>query len=358
MKNTIGSLLIYFFFLSTSPSYAFKINTHVYVGNEVLQSLRKCSDRIFKIGYCIELELTDGKIIKIDVPRNIAKAILDNPRSYLFGTYGPDAFPDMLAGQTVIHPGIADGDINSYGTGDWLKHLLTSLSNDQNTERNELNKNVAFTYGYAGHLAADVFAHTYVNQYSGGEFSLTDGETEIDERHILLESLISKYTPEVEGNTYNHMKKGIDKDIPYKFIANHFYHSDVARKEFDKQPTSAHIVLYGNIYREFDRALKRVKLEREEFNLEKVSKNLGYNNLFTFQEFINEYNDELEGAGLVQLIEIYVPKFITAYYTGLNIDAKDAEELTKLKNKLDSFSNEKTVDALNELIEIEKELTL
>jgi hypothetical protein len=96
------------------------------------------------------------------------------------GNIGPDALPDIVAGQTLVHPGLASGR----KTNDWLRFLLTK------SRGNALG--TVFTYGYLGHAAAEVFAHTYVNQYAGDVFELAD-EQLVEQRHVALESFIARF---------------------------------------------------------------------------------------------------------------------------------------------------------------------
>ena len=61
----------------------------------------------------------------------------------------------------------------------------------------------AFAYGYLTHAAGDVFAHTYVNTYTGDFFDLADGQ-EAEIRHMALEEFMKKHMPpirDVAGNT-------------------------------------------------------------------------------------------------------------------------------------------------------------
>ncbi|KZN43881.1 hypothetical protein N483_08145 [Pseudoalteromonas luteoviolacea NCIMB 1944] len=180
---------------------AFKIDTHIWIGQQIINDLQD-GKLTLKVG---------SEYLNIPVSAATRDAILNNKSEYLLSTLGPDAFPDVVAGQLLIHPGgLAPG---AWQTNDWLRFLydkiteadnahyqyLTSEKKDPNYEdRREIARVVA--YGFLAHAASDVFAHTYVNQYSGDVFELTDTETVVEQRHFLLESFIGKYTPPLKNH--------------------------------------------------------------------------------------------------------------------------------------------------------------
>src|SRR5690606_18428470 len=58
----------------------------------------------------------------------------------------------------------------------------------------------AFAYGYLSHMVGDGFAHSFVNEWSGGAFALTEGTMEdypvLEEiRHWAIESLLDDTLP-------------------------------------------------------------------------------------------------------------------------------------------------------------------
>lgn len=152
-----------------SPSaHAWSLKTHVWISQQVLN------------------DAADGHLTiagdNYDVPTNILQALRAHPDRYRMGSLGPDVFPDPIVGQMTTHPGVEGG----WQTDDWLKHLLTNANSSEE---------VAFSYGFVGHAAADIFAHSYVNAYAGDIFLLTDGETEVELRHFVLEKYIEGLTP-------------------------------------------------------------------------------------------------------------------------------------------------------------------
>ena len=169
---------------------AFKVGTHVWVAQQVLN------------------DLADGKVTipvagvnhEVAVDPAIVDAILKNPAQYRMGNIGPDAFPDILTGQMVVHPGIP----GAWKTDDWMRFLLTHAQTPDQK---------AFAYGYLGHASADVFAHTYINQYAGDVFMLTDGEIDVEKRHIALEKYIEEHTPAMTDAAGNYLGQ------PYELLA-------------------------------------------------------------------------------------------------------------------------------------------
>src|SRR5262249_51111077 len=94
---------------------------------------------------------------------------------------------------------------------------------------------LAWSYGFMMHAAGDLWAHTLVNEFSGGPFV---GPLEIptdpvegvanDLRHIILESYIGDATPGFDGNSArSQLAEGdfskdsppaIELDAPHEFI--------------------------------------------------------------------------------------------------------------------------------------------
>ena len=128
--------------------------------------------------YKLELinDLEDGKVNiapygNFDVDPEISDAILQNQKVYRMGNIGPDGFPDVIGGQVTVHPGLEDGIIDDdtetlvsgWKSDTWFQWVLSKAQTPQEK---------AFAYGFLGHGAADTFAHTYVNMYSGDIFDI------------------------------------------------------------------------------------------------------------------------------------------------------------------------------------------
>src|SRR5262245_8622190 len=141
IRQTLSSLLAASALLLPASGHAFKIDTHLWIGQQVIDDLADDGQITIKLR---------GQPVSLPVPADVRNAILANRNEYLMGHIGPDAVPDVLVGQTLVHPGNAGG----WKTNDWLKYLLQVSKSDAAGK--------AFTYGYLGHASSDVFAHTYV----------------------------------------------------------------------------------------------------------------------------------------------------------------------------------------------------
>ena len=184
-----------------SPSYAWKLETHYWLATEVLK----------------ELESGQGSVgipskSTYSIPPTLFQAISDKRGDYLLGVLGPDTYPDMVAGQMTTHPGLeatptdkkdilppAKALLNLtqrslsgplWGTDDWL-HWVRSKALSSPLPESGRKRELAFAYGYLTHAAMDMWAHSYVNLYSGDVFSMTD-EQEVEFRHMAIESLIKR----------------------------------------------------------------------------------------------------------------------------------------------------------------------
>lgn len=227
------AFISFFYIAAPSTAYAFKPTTHIYSANEVLKSIKQEGDRYF-------FEL-DSILYEID-PR-VASAIKQYPDYFRGGAIGPDGFPDIMFGQSIIHPDNRCNtpnapppltcDMSNSGrtfTREWMSYIFekgweTYLAQCNNSNlyspcgNAEANQVLAFTYGFLLHGVGDIWSHTFVNHYARGVFpdlfssgsnhppSCSAGATlasqiscwpadkQIAVRHILVEGLIGKYTP-------------------------------------------------------------------------------------------------------------------------------------------------------------------
>lgn len=157
-----------------SGARAWSLKTHVWIAQQVLN------------------DAADGRVVvngmEYQIPADVHAALMAYPDRYRMGNLGPDVFPDPMVGQMTTHPGVEGG----WQTDEWLRHVLNSAKNGEE---------LAFGYGFLGHAAGDIFAHTYVNAYAGDIFVLTDGETEVELRHFVLEKYIESLTPPTADNS-------------------------------------------------------------------------------------------------------------------------------------------------------------
>ena len=130
---------------------------------------------------------------------------------YRAGTMGPDAYPDILTGQMIIHTDVPTNAPG--GTNPWLQHLWSESLRFSGSRANRLRVR-AFTAGYLTHGAGDMFGHSYVNHYAGGDFDT--GSTNFL-RHLVLEGYIAKRGPKLAETTMS--ISGIE-DFLYKSLVD------------------------------------------------------------------------------------------------------------------------------------------
>jgi hypothetical protein len=149
---------------------AFGVGAHQHVGKTIFGGIdpNDCS---------IPVDVIGATPFRARLNERVCRAIRGNRDAFLAGVIGPDTFPDLIVGQLTAHPGVVGG----WQAADWLRHLLTNASSDEE---------VAFAYGYVVHGATDVFAHSYVNHYAGDVFDLARGGTGAEARHFALEKFI------------------------------------------------------------------------------------------------------------------------------------------------------------------------
>lgn len=213
-----------------NPALAFKLKTHVWIGQEVWNDVNDD-------GY-----VTIPPYGSYKVATDIVTALKNNRRVYLMGNVGPDGFPDMIGGQVAVHPGIPDG----WKTDDWFKHMLKNASSSSEK---------AFAYGYLSHGAADTFAHTYVNTYAGDAFDMMDGETDVEARHMRLEAYIEDKTPDLSYLDSGARPRGVatGKELPLDYLmrtlimGDDYSLSDVTR-QYMKIPAGTTHLQFMNDY--------------------------------------------------------------------------------------------------------------
>ncbi len=140
--------------------------------------------------------------------------IKEHEAQFRAGVLGPDAYPDILTGQQVIHPYDTYEDRRS---NEWLVYLWNKSQESQNNTPRVR----AFVTGYLVHAAGDMFGHTFINYFTGSSFEL--GENGLE--HIVLEAYIGKRTPNVRS--YEISIEGIE-DFIYNFMVKASPGSDLA----------------------------------------------------------------------------------------------------------------------------------
>lgn len=207
--------------LAPSPVRALKIDTHVWVAQQVLNDLwPDCALQIDPFG-------------SFAVDPGLCAMLKANPSVYRMGALGPDAFPDVVGGQMTTHPGT-----DEWKTDDWLAHLLREAGQAPVEQRPAA---YAFALGYLTHAAADVFSHTYVNTYSGDFFFFTDGETEVELRHMALEDFVRAHTPALRDEQGVAFQTWDRLELPATFVRDAVLRDPDAAREYWKSPATYHL---------------------------------------------------------------------------------------------------------------------
>jgi hypothetical protein len=227
-------LLLLSALLLTSQLSAFDTRSHVWIAQEVINDLE-------------DSKLTIPPYGEFFVDPSIVSSILENKKIYRMGNIGPDGFPDVIGGQVTVHPGLEDGFIDDESTeittgwksDVWFKWLLSKAQTPQEK---------AFAYGFLAHGAADTFAHTYVNMYSGDIFDMNDGETDVEKRHIFLEKFISDRLPSFKdvnatdlGEAYQLV--AVDDELPINFIKNTLLMNDEVAQQYALSSTANYLAM-------------------------------------------------------------------------------------------------------------------
>ncbi|MFB9995475.1 hypothetical protein ACFFLM_26440 [Deinococcus oregonensis] len=172
--------------LSLCTAGAWKPSTHVYIAEMALRDALddgQVSVNILSNGQA----QTPAVIRNYAVDPELLAAIRADPRQYRAGVVGPDAYPDIGSGQSVVHPGPTD-DPRGIDANRWLQHLW-------NSSRNSSGAVKAFTAGFLTHASEDMFGHTMVDFYTDKKFT-TDPPLNAA-KHLVFEGYIGKRTPNI-----------------------------------------------------------------------------------------------------------------------------------------------------------------
>ncbi len=173
--------------LTPTAAAAWKPTSHVYFA-EI--AARDALDD----GYVDIPILSTGEVRRYKVEERTLNTLQYARAQYRAGVLGPDAYPDILTGQQVIHPDPHDSGIPQ-GSDAWLEHVWSSFEGD--------NWRHAFRLGFLTHAAGDMYGHTFINHFSGAPFTLNPPDNAV--RHIVLEGYIDKRLPagELTGDFFN-----------------------------------------------------------------------------------------------------------------------------------------------------------
>ena len=211
LRAAAGILLMLFSVLPPSVAVAWKPTTHVQLAEIALQDALD-DGRVTIMRVDPRTGATLGPLGDFPVSPQILAALKAAPDRYRAGVLGPDAYPDIMTGQQIIHPEVAKDDSGRViGSDAWLNHMWTrSYAGDASPEVR------AFVSGFLTHAAGDSFAHTYINHYSGGAFTLDPRQNAI--RHIVMEGYLDKRAPEVRHDLAVSIR-GVDGFIHDEMIA-------------------------------------------------------------------------------------------------------------------------------------------
>ncbi|ACO48019.1 hypothetical protein DEDE109153_09525 [Deinococcus deserti] len=190
-----------------SSAMAWKPSTHIYFAEQALtDAVSDGRVTICRTNY--EAGTIAGDCRDYAVDPEILAALRAAPAQYRAGVLGPDAYPDLLTGQQVIHPdeSLPKRPDAPGGANSWLQYLWDSAAAEGGGNRLAIK---AFVVGYLTHAAGDMYGHTFVNAYTGGEFALGPNAV----RHIVLEGYVAKRTPppvDAAGRPVNENSVSID----------------------------------------------------------------------------------------------------------------------------------------------------
>jgi len=206
---TLGAVLMSVL-VHPSAAYAWKPTMHVYLGEQALKDALDDGKVTIQRADYQRGEIT-GEVGTYAVDRDILAALQTNAAQYRAGILGPDAYPDILTGQQVIHPDTRDTGIAG-GSNAWLQYLW----NQSTVAGNNTPAIKAFTVGYLTHAAGDMYGHTFINNFSGGSFAITPpAGPENAIKHIVLEGYVDKRLDQraLSSDFFNASINGVDNFI-------------------------------------------------------------------------------------------------------------------------------------------------
>ncbi|MBE9031315.1 zinc dependent phospholipase C family protein [filamentous cyanobacterium LEGE 11480] len=187
--------------LTATPAQAWKPTSHVGLAELALRDALADGRVTIDILNPRTGKLKQRRSYKVDP--TILRVLRSNRSQYRAGILGPDAYPDILTGQQVIHPE-ANG---SGGSNAWMQHVWSQ------GQRSSSSAIKAFSLGYLTHAAGDMFAHTFVNHFTGGDFTVTPPTNAA--KHMLLEGYMDQHAPKP---FYSASIRGVERFIYTTFI--------------------------------------------------------------------------------------------------------------------------------------------
>ncbi len=170
------------------PAWAWKPKTHIYLADLALRDVEAHGGKVVVYSVNHDTGARLGKVGEYQADGTLLAAIRDHRKIFNAGVLGPDAYPDIVTGQCIIHP---ENSLDE-GSNSWLEHLW-------NQSRNSGPKVKAFVAGYLFHAAGDMYAHTYMNNFAGGDFKIGTNAL----RHLVLEGYLGKLTPFIADKQFS-----------------------------------------------------------------------------------------------------------------------------------------------------------
>lgn len=174
------------------PAWPWAMKTHVWVADQILADLEDGTLTVYETtdGPAGSRVLTESPLCLVSPPDDVVEAIRAHPSDFRAGCCGPDAFPDIYYGQSIIHayyPG------KPWRAVDYARHLLECA---RECDGEECERALAFAYGFLCHEACDALGHTWVNGHTGGAWDW--GNMDLVKSHIALEGFVNSRLPAVD----------------------------------------------------------------------------------------------------------------------------------------------------------------
>jgi len=230
--------------LPAKPARAWKPSTHVALAEYAIEEA-------LATGYVtiatLERRNTDGvhwyerkPLGRYAVDPKLLNALRTRRAHFRAGVLGPDAYPDILTGQRLIHDDghdeLAHGEppqfhpvtgarlnlpnYNPFESG--ANSYLTSVYNGVGLYPNSAHVDSmrAFAFGFLVHAAGDMFIHDYINHFAGGPFEI--GPNAI--KHVILEGYLAERGPKLTATAMSDYSiDGLDQFIYDRLVDASFY---------------------------------------------------------------------------------------------------------------------------------------
>jgi hypothetical protein len=211
-------------FLWAPPAFAYKTKTHVILANRVLADAQDGKLTIPGLGSAVDPQNQD-----------LIEGLKAYPEAFRAGVLGPDNYPDLAAGQIWVHSNQGDNaedhaktfeqrKVEDWRSIDYGMYMLDKARSYAQAGSPQRRRALAFAYGYLGHMIADGFSHSFVNEWAGGAWKLEKGDGYLgplseELKHLAVEGLIDTMAGSVNERT-------LKLSAPIDFL-NHVYMNKV-----------------------------------------------------------------------------------------------------------------------------------